>query len=67
MVESSDGVRAKMTRDWREGWDRATSCLLICDIVVGWYETSLLISPTVEDGSCLLRVRPLEVRRSGQN
>ena len=25
VVGGSDGIRAKMTGDWREGWDRAIS------------------------------------------
>ena len=45
MVGGLDEVRAKMTGDWREGWERAISFF-----VVGGYETSLLMSPTVEDG-----------------
>ena len=45
VVGGSGGVRAKMTGDWREGWERAISFF-----VVGGYETSLLMSPTVEDG-----------------
>ena len=52
MVGGSDGVRAKTTGALQGGMGQGyLLCLPVCAVVVGGYETSLLMSPTVEDGS----------------